>query len=463
MKYFIYLSFLTLILSACGSIQPVAPEVIVQEDYKVSESPASMIKIPIKVNLKPYFDQTDAELDKVFRGNEQQCDGVSFKYKFVRSPIEFKGIGDKLLFDVDGKYSLWINYCAACSDLFASDPYCITPRIYASCGVGEPMRKVHVGYSTQIGITEDYSLKSKTTLKKVKAKSPCKISVFEYDATSQIEEEVTVALKELETVIDDEISAVSLKSEVEETWKLLWEPTDLEGYGFLELNPLGMSMGKIRYKGDTAYFNAILKAQPKVLSQPSNQNPSELPKLSTYKDRNGFDITMDIFTNYDSLSAILTREIKGQKLDLKGKEIIFGDISIHGAYNSQMNIKVDFSGDKSGTLYLTGTPVFDPEKQFISFPDLTFDINTKSALIKGAKWMFDKKITTMLREQAAMDLRPHLESMKKELDSSLNMELDEGVTMNGSITKIDIRTIQPLGEQLHIRIHSLGKLGITLD
>lgn len=463
MKYSIYLLISLLLLSACGSVKPDAPEITVQENYQRSEAPASMIKIPIKVNLKPYFDETDAELDKVFRGNEQQCDGVSFKYKFVRSPIEFKGIGDELLFDVDGKYSLWLNYCPGCTNLFSSEPYCVTPRIYASCGVDEPMRKVHVGYATKIGITSDYSLKSKTSLKKVKAKSPCKISVFDYDATSQIEEEVTGALKELEKDIDKEISAVSLKTEVEETWKLLWDATDLEGYGFLELNPIGISMGKIKYIGDTAYFNATLKAQPTILSKPSGQNPTALPKLANYKDREGFDITMDIFTNYDSLSAILTREVKGQKLELKGKEIIFGDISIHGAYNHQLNIKVNFSGDKSGTLYLTGTPEFDVEKQFISFPDLNFDINTKSALLKSAKWMFDKKITTMMREQAALDLRPILESMKKELDASLNMELDEGVTMNGKISEIDIRTIQPQGEQLHIRVHSLGKLGITLD
>ena len=47
---------------------------------------------------------------------------------------------------------------------FSSEPYCLTSRIYASCGVGEPMRKIHVGYETEIGVAKNYKLKSKTKL-----------------------------------------------------------------------------------------------------------------------------------------------------------------------------------------------------------------------------------------------------------------------------------------------------------
>ncbi|MFT5777144.1 MAG: curved DNA-binding protein CbpA [Crocinitomicaceae bacterium] len=458
------LSLLFLVLLAsCGSINPTAPAIVVEENYVIPEAPVSVIKVPIKINLKPYFDATENELDKVFRGNEQTCEGVSVKYKFVRSPIKFKGTGTKLSFDVDGKYSLWLNYCAACTDLFASEPYCLTSRIYVTCGVDEPMRKIHVGYTTEIGVGKDYKLKSTTKLKTVKAKSPCKVSVFDYDATSELEKELKVVLKEVEKDIDKEISAISLKAEINEAWKILSAPTDLEGYGFLELNPQSIAMGKIRYVGDTAYFNAILNAKPTILSAKSGKPAKTLPNMYTYKDRNGFDISMDIFTNYDSLTSILTRSLSGMKIDLKGKEVIFGEVSVHGASNKQLHIKVDFSGTKSGTLYFTGTPVFEKAEQHISFPDLTFDLETESALLKGAKWMFDKKITEVLRAKASMDLKPYLATLKTELNKNLNMELDKGIFMSGQVKGIDIRFIQPTIDQLHIRIHSIGKLAIKMD
>ena len=463
MKSIILLSIFLVLLASCGSIKPVPPQVIVDEDFEMPEAETSIIKVPIKINLKPYFDATNDELDKVFRGNEQQCEGVSFSYLFKRSPIKFKGTGTKLNFDVDGKYSLKINYCPSCSDFLASEPYCLTTRVHVSCGVDEPMRKVHLGYTTEIGVTKNYKLKSTTKLKTVKAKSPCKISVFNYDATSRLEDELRIALKDVEKDIDKEISAISLRPEIQETWDILSESRDIDGYGFLELNPQQISMGKIKYLGDTAYFNAILHAKPVILSKPSGKKPKKLPYLKPYKERDGFDVTMDIFTNYDSLTSMLTSGLGGMELDLKGKKVIFDTVSVFGASNHQLHLRVVFSGTKSGILYLTCTPVFVADSQHISFPDLTYDLETKSALLNGAKWLFDKKITSTLREYSSMDLEPYLDTLRTELDKSLNMELDKDVYMSGKVKKVFIKHIQPETDQLHIRVHSLGNIAIKMD
>jgi len=454
---------LILLLASCGTIKPEAPEISIQEDYEVPQAKPSYIKVPIKVNLKPYFDETDNSIDRTFTGEESQCSGVSIKYQFNRSPIEFEGTGSKLRFDVDGKYRLWLNYCAACTDVFASEPYCVTSRIYASCGVGEPMRKIHVGYETEIGVAKDYKLTSKTKLREIKALSPCKITVFEYDATSRLEQEVKAVLEDMEKDIDKEIGAIDLRPEMEATWEGLAEPMDLEGYGFLEIHPQYVGMDKITYKGDTAYVNAVLKAYPRILSKPSGKKVKDLPDLTLYRDRDGFDINMDVYTRYDSLSAILTRNIAGTELDVKGKQVIFDSVKIHGAANKQLHIKVYFSGSKTGEFYLTGTPVFVADSQYISFPDMEFDIKSKSVLLKSAKWFFDKKITDMLREQTEIDLSPYLDTLKSELNENLNMELYEGIQMSGEVDDIKIEFIQPRGNQLHIQVHSLGKIAVRID
>ncbi|MDG1330770.1 MAG: DUF4403 family protein [Crocinitomicaceae bacterium] len=455
--------FATLLLVSCGSIKPDAPEIIVQEDYEIPKAKPSYIKIPIKINLKPYFDETDNSIDRSFSGDESQCEGVSVKYLFNRSPIKFEGVGSKLRFDVDGKYRLWLSYCAACTDVFSSEPYCLTSRIYASCGVGEPMRKIHVGYETEIGVAKNYKLKSKTKLREIKALSPCKISVFEYDATSYLEEEVKAILEDMEKDIDKEIGAIDLRPEMEATWDAMAEPMDLEGYGFLELFPQYLAMDKIKYKGDTAYFNAVLKAYPRILSKQSGKKVKELPDLTSYRDREGFDINMDVYTRYDSLSAILTRNISGMEMDVKGKQVIFDSVKIHGASNKQLHIKLNFSGSKTGEVYLTGTPVFAADSQYISFPGIQFDIKSKSVLLKSAKWFFDKKVTDLLRKQTEIDLSPYMETLKTELNNNLNMELYEGVQMSGKVKKITVELIQPMSDQLHIQIHSLGNIAVKMD
>ena len=462
MKFTLFI-FATLLLVSCGTIKPEAPEISIQEDYEIPKAKSSYIKIPIKINLKPYFDETDKSIDRTFSGEESQCSGVSIKYQFNRSPIKFEGKGSKMRFDVDGKYRLWMNYCAACTDLFASEPYCLTSRIYASCGVGEPMRKIHVGYETKIGVAKDYKLKSETKLREIKALSPCKITVFEYDATSRLEKEVKVVLEDMEDDIDKEIGAIDLRPEMEATWNAIADPVDLEGYGFLEIRPQYIAMDKIKYKGDTAYFNAVLKAYPKILSKKSGRKVKELPNLTTYHDREGFDINMDVFTRYDSLSAILTRNIAGTEMDVKGKQVIFDSINIHGASDKKLHIKVNFSGSKTGEFYLTGTPIFAADSQYISFPDMQFDIKSKSVLLKSAKWFFDKKITDMLRKETEIDLSPYMETLKKELNNNLNMELYDGLNMTGKVKEITVELIQPMSDQLHIQIHSLGKIAVQMD
>ena len=462
-KKYTFLSILLVLplVWSCSTINPKSPEILVAE-MEVPKQKLSSISVPIKINLAPYFKETEKSVPTKFTGNEKVCEGVSFSYKFLRQPIEFEGKGAKLYFDVDGKYALNLNYCVKCVDPFGYGPSCATPRIYASCGVDEPMRKIHVGYETKIGLSEHYKLTSRTKLRGVKALSPCQITAFHYDATETLEEEVTTALKAVEKDIDNEISAVDLKPEMEATWELLQEPTDLEGYGFLYIRPSGISVSDIKFKGDTAYFNAILEAHPTIYTGVTNLRQKRLPKLSKYKEREGFDITMDVYATYDSLSSILTQNVKGTEVDMNGRKIIFGDIEVHGAYNSMIHLKVDFTGNKTGTLYLTGTPVFDAEHQHISFPDLTFDVETKSALLKSAKWLFSKKITEAIRESASMDLKPYLDTLKATLNESLNMELDEGIFMKGAVEDVDIRLIHPKAEELHIRVHSVGKLELTM-
>jgi hypothetical protein len=58
--------FAILTLMSCGSIKPDAPDIAVQETYDIPERKPSYIKIPIKINLKPYFNETEKGIDRTF-------------------------------------------------------------------------------------------------------------------------------------------------------------------------------------------------------------------------------------------------------------------------------------------------------------------------------------------------------------------------------------------------------------
>lgn len=453
---------LALTLFSCKTIKPEAPEVKVTNKDTVITQPLSFISVPIRIDLQPYFDETNAELPTVFKGKEEQCEGVSVEYEFRRSPIQFEGIGKELHYTVNGKYALKLNYCAKCTELFNDNGNCLTPRIYATCGIKEPMRKMRVAYRTEIGITEDYSLISKTQLKELKAISPCKITVFNYNATERIEKEVTSALKELEVDIDKEISAISLKEDLGGVWEALKEPIDMEGFGFFAIRPRSISLSELEYKGNFVTMNALLSALPVVQLEKPDLDTTSLPYLSVHKEKDGFNVEVDVIASYDSLNAILNRSLSGQEMTLKNKLIVFDSLSVHGAADNKISLEVNFSGDKKGTLYLQGTPEIDTSNQIVSLPDLEFDLKTKNMLLRSAKWMFDKKITQKVRESAVIDINPYIDTLKLSIAESLNGEIEEGVFMKGSIESISLQDIHPRSKDLFIRARAIGKVEVNM-
>lgn len=454
------LFFISLI--SCRTIKPNAPEVnVTYKDTTLVQS-LSFISVPIEIDLQPYFDETNAELPTVFKGKEEQCEGVSVDYEFHRSPIQFEGIGKELHYTVNGKYALKLSYCAKCTEIFNNDGNCLTPRIYATCGIKEPMRKMRVSYKTEIGITDDYSLVSKTQLKEVKAISPCKITVFNYNATDRIEKEVTVALKELEVDIDKEISSISLKEDLAGVWDALKEPIDMEGFGFFAIRPKSISLSALEYKGNKVSMNALLSALPVVQLEQPEPDTTSLPYLSVHKEKEGFNVEVDVIASYDSLNAILNRSLAGQEMILKKKLIRFDSLAVYGALGNKISLEVNFSGDKRGTLYLQGTPEIDTANQIVSLPDLEFDLKTKHMLLRSAKWLFDKKITQKVRESAVININPYIDTLKLSIAESLNGEIEEGVHMKGAIQSISLVDIHPRSKDLFIRARAIGKVEVKM-
>jgi len=459
---FIFLSSM-LILASCGSIEPVSPEVRVDKTVDVPEAKVSIITLPIAMDLKPIFDKVNNEVPDYYKDAEQTCEGVSYAYEFKRAPILFNGEDESVRFTINGQYALKLNYCALCTNLFSSKGSCVVPRIYASCGVDETRRKIEIEYLTQLGIESDYSLKAKTKLAGVKAISPCKITVFNYNATQMVEEEFTSALKDVEEEIDEQITLLDIKPDIEEVWNSLSEDIDLGIYGKLNLNPEAVAVTPIKFEKDSAFFTAQIKARPAVRSLSDSQfNKKPLPNLAPFKKDDEFNIDLDIDYLYDSLNVLLQESLGGYETTLKKRKVFLDSIQVYGASDSRLSFRVKFSGSKQGTLYLTGTPAFEADSQFIAFPDLDFSIETKDALLKSAKWLFDGKITKTIRDYAQMDLRPTLNELKEELNKELNMEVEKGVFLDAKLDELAIRLIQPLEQRLLIRIYLNGKGSVRL-
>jgi hypothetical protein len=454
-----FLLFSFMLLAACSTIKAKKPSILIDEIQSI-EQPVSVIKLPLEINLKPLLSEAEKEVPTKMTGEENKCDGVSYSYRFERNPIEFKGKNDKLAFSVDGKYALKVNYCPKCTDLFQSKPACIIPRVYVSCGEGEPMRRIKVGFETKIDFTADYKLKSKTELTEVKTLDPCQVTFVNYDASKQVVKEVETALKDMAKEIDKKVQTTDVKKEINDAWKTLQTPISLGEYGFLYITPEKISLGKPIFDNQKLKIDLDLEVKPTISTEIITKIPSPLPPLSNPRESEGFQIFLNLEGSYDSINRILNTELKGKEIDFKKRKIILENIQLHGANKSQMQFEISFSGSKKGILYLVGTPVYSIEKETISFSDVQFDIQSKDALLKSAKWMFNDRISSMIEKSARYSLKNELKELKAKVDAELNKSITKDIRLQGKIEQIEITKIQPLENKLIIQTFLNGKLAV---
>jgi hypothetical protein len=463
--FFNSLFILVLILTSCGSIIPVAP-VIRASSPTIPPSVSGVVKIPLELDLTPYFREADKALDQQFSGKEEQCKGVSFQYKFKRDPLVFSGKEATLTSTIQGAYSIKANYCAQCTEIFGSDPFCITPRIYVSCGDDEPMRRISILFDSQLKLMTNYQLISQTKLKKVNIIDPCQFTFLNYDASKLIENEMTNFLRKSEKEIDHEISKLDLKTPLSEVWKAIQSPISIEPYGFLYFRPDAVGLADLEFKDNKVLANLEMSVSPLFSTNPLSLNQPNLPPLRNLGSKDEFNLPVLTLASYDSLNSALSANLVGIIIPFKKKGIVIQSAEIIGPVDSKILMKATFLGSKKGTLYLLGTPVYDTATQMITFPDLEFDIQTKDALLKSAKWLFDKKVTDLLREKAKYAIGKELDENRKNIEKSLNQKIDLGAgkkaNLKGKLNKLELLDIQVGSAGLELNFSIKGKLSLSL-
>ncbi len=456
---------LPILLSSCGSIVPQKPDITLATALEVPQKTGAL-KLPIEINLKPYLNQVDKEIPKQFWGKDEPCDGVAFSYYFIRDSIKFEGKKNTMAYQINGEYNIRASYCAKCAEAFGSGPFCLTPRIYVSCGVGEPLRKIQIGFESKIEMEPNYLLKSKTSLVKTKVLDPCHLTFLNYDASKIIEKEINAALKDMEAEIDESIASVDLKTPIEDVWKALQISMPVEGMGFLNLRPQAIDIEPISLDKQTAFVTANLIFSPIFSTDTLVETNTPLPFLTKIKSKDNFNLPVLTIASYDSINSILAVNMKDLVIPYKKKKIIITSAKALGPVGNRLLFEVVFSGGKKGKLYLLGTPTYDTKSRIINFPDLEFDIRSRDAILKSAKWLFDRKLTEALRSKAQYDLSEQMELARVEIEKQLNTPLEiskgEYAYFKGNLMDFNISAIQLGPREIQIILDLYGNLSIKL-
>lgn len=454
------LSFIS-VLVGCKTIEPIAP-VVSEQRAPYPEQPVSTIVLPVSVDLTSYYQLADEQVPYKFDGGEQHCSDVSYSYHFERDPMKLAVNDHTVDINISGKYRLKVNYCPECTTIFSDEPHCVIPRLYFSCGYGEPMRRMKLQYRSEFELTSDYGIHTTTKLTELKAIDPCEVSFIEYDITDELLKEVKKSLADLATDIDKQTAGISFKKEASELWNQAVTSIEVPGYGFVQLQPTSLQLTTPTIRNNILSTSLVMEAKPRFFTNKPEDQTIPLPplKLTESIPNDTLKLTADLHLRYDSLSVIMNRYVSGTKLLIKKREIILDSVRIAGANNQHLIFKVGFSGDKKGVLYITGKPAFNALLQQIELTEVDFDIETKSTLLKTAEWLFSDRILEEIAKNSKQDLKPQLDLLLSELNKSLYIE-KEGFVVTGKMTDLLVDHIYPETEQLIVRVSSKGKLSLS--
>jgi hypothetical protein len=427
--------------------------------------PESEINVPIQVNLKPVYSLAEKTVDTVFTSPDwpdgwvqDGCD-TKYKYTFRRGPLQMRASGAALILGFTGYYRI-IGSTRVCVNGTALSPW--TPP--CRCGYNEGERKVNVSFQNSVVILPD--LKAKLAIKTLEPQAidKCSVCFWGQDITKEVMNGLKEELDAAKTNMENAFGTYDLRPKLQQVWDQLNRIYNLYGLGWLQINPSRIRINNLFARNDSLNINIGLSAKPIISFEKPHERLTIVPNISDYNSRPGFNIFLDAILNYDSLSNIVTQQLKDKRFDLtSSKFIIIKDCTLYGMDNENLIIKVNFEGSEKGLFYLTGKPSYDLVSKTIELKDLDFDIRSKNMLIKTAEWLFNRRIVNELKKYSRFDLSTYIYTAITATNQQLNKEWLKGIQTTGKMDDVKISSIYPLREHLIIRSNYTGSLAVRVD
>jgi hypothetical protein len=321
---------------------------------------------------------------------------------------------------------------------------------------------MEISYQTTIAVMPDYHLRSKTILYPApKPIDRCNVFMRNIDVTDRLIQYISDPLNDLGKQVDAKIAAYNIKLIVEQLWKNIDNETKIGDVGYVSINPESVRLSNFSLNGSLLNFSVGLSAKPVVTMVSSPPLSKPLPNLTAYTPAKGFNIYLDLLENYDHLTKMVNQQVAGQSAQVAGKEFIVDNTKIWGS-GKQIVMQVDFKGSSTGTIYLVGTPTYDPATHELSFPDLSFDLQTKAWMLKAAKWMFNGKITDMIRRRASYNFTQFIADSETRIQKEMSRDMGNGIHSEVTIRDLDIQAIYPTEGKLIVRTLSNGQIKVKV-
>lgn len=428
----------------------------------------STLLVPVTVHLQPLYRWAEKSVDSFYTSagypdgwQQEECE-VRYKYTFRRGPLQIKAQGNQFQLRFTGYFKI-IGAIRACYDgkpITGWTPPC-------RCGFEEGEIPVQLLFSGNLVLLQNYQLKLDLQVQDPKPQGKCEVCFWKMDITSKImkgiKQELLLAKKE----IDKKFSVINFRDEFDSLWQKLQAPVPFSAMGYFHLRPEAMHVNQMRALDDTLHLEVGLSANPLLTLHRESFPTKPLGPIKPSLQAPGFTIELEARLQYDSLTAILQRNLNGYKIDVKKgllqKKYIIDSIFLKDSYSGYSLLKVHFSGSDRGIAYLRAKPLYDSARREIGLEPADITLHSSNKLIDLTDKLFQEKLKKEITMRAKFPLTDYFQNAKEKLTLELNREWIKGVKGKGTVTNIQLKTLEGASSHLGILLKTNGQLSVTVS
>ncbi|MDN3668873.1 DUF4403 family protein [Echinicola jeungdonensis] len=270
----------------------------------------------------------------------------------------------------------------------------------------------------------------------------------------------------------DNLTRISFRNMIQETWQVYGKPVKLEQNGF---DVFVYSVPKKIKVKESLTANHELKMaigiEGEVFTQVGSKPEMKVPPLPDLyyngEDRNYLDVTLPIAIPYQSLNKYLNKEMAGKTFQINSKTQLTPRGFTTQQFGDRALVEVEFTAkrngkkDLQGKVFLVARPTYDPNREAVVFEDIDFDLQTKNILAKSASWMHQGKVLEEIRKYAEYPIGDYIREARLELQKQGYIETDFA-TFRVKRPELDVEGIYTTKEDIRIYLRSTGQMGVEL-
>lgn len=252
-------------------------------------------------------------------------------------------------------------------------------------------------------------------------------------------------------MIDQKLADLSIRAQAEKAWTAASTPVQLSPAPplWLSLAPSAVMLSPLDNSGSALSVTAGLTAQPQLVlgASPRAATSAPLPDITIVPGTsNQFHARLRTTLELSEANAIAAQRLNGKTFDLDGGGSITIDSAAVSSTGARLVLHVAFAAAKSagasklkGSLYLVGTPVYDPRTGMLSVQGFDFDSKTSSMLLNAGAWLLHSALRDKLGAALRFDVGQQVAKQQAALNALLaGRDLTPFARLSGSITGLSL-------------------------